>query len=97
MRTTIGATAGSPRLHGLAAAPLFCSRSDTVIVVGRDGDAWWSHTQDPVDATARLLAAFTRAKQRVIFTYPSEHGQRATVAPLYELLDRGGVPRVAVA
>lgn len=69
----------------------------TVIFVGLDDDAWWSYTQDPVDATAGFFVAFTRAKQRVIFTYSPERGQRTKVAPLYELLDKAGVPRIAVA
>lgn len=69
----------------------------TVIFVGLDDDAWWSYTQDPVDATAGFFVAFTRAKQRVIFTYSPERGQRTKVAPLYKLLDTAGVPRVAVA
>lgn len=69
----------------------------TVIFVGLDDDAWWSYIQDPVDATAGFFVAFTRAKQRVIFTYSPERGQRTKVAPLYELLDKAGVPRIAVA
>jgi len=69
----------------------------TVIFVGLDDDAWWSYTQDPVDATAGFFVAFTRAKQRVIFTYSPERGQRTKVAPLYELLYEAGVPRIAMA
>lgn len=69
----------------------------TVIFVGLDDYAWWSYTQDPVDATAGFFVAFSRAKQRVIFTYSPERGRRATVAPLYELLHEAGVTRIAVA
>lgn len=69
----------------------------TVIFVGLDDDAWWSYTLDPIDATAGFFVAFTRAKQRVIFTYSPERGQRATVAPLYELLEKAGVTRIAMA
>jgi putative ATP-dependent endonuclease of the OLD family len=38
-----------------------------------------------------------RPKQRVIFTYSPERGQRTKVAPLYELLDKAGVPRIEMA
>ncbi|WP_204373656.1 UvrD-helicase domain-containing protein [Stenotrophomonas maltophilia] len=69
----------------------------TVIFVGLDDDAWWSYTQDPVDATAGFFVAFSRAKQRVIFTYSPERGRRATVAPLYDLLHEAGVARIAMA
>ena len=69
----------------------------TVIFVGLDDEAWWSYTLDPIDATAGFFVAFTRAKQRVIFTYSPERGQRATVAPLYELLEKAGVTRIDMA
>lgn len=65
--------------------------------LGLDDDAWWSYTQDPVDATAGFFVAVTRAKQRVIFTDSPERGQRTKVAPLDELLDKAGMPRIALA
>lgn len=69
----------------------------TVIFVGLDDDAWWSYTLDPLDATAGFFVAFTRAKQRVIFTYSPERGLRTKIAPLYKLLYEAGVQRIAVA
>ncbi len=42
----------------------------TVIFVGLDDDAWRrSFVEDPAEATAGFFVAFTRAKQRVLFTY----------------------------
>lgn len=41
--------------------------------------------------TAGFFVAFTRAKQRVIFTYCSARGSRAQIAPLYDFLKKAGV------
>lgn len=68
----------------------------TVIVIGFDDSAWWSYTQDPAEATACFFVAFTRAKQRVIFTYTPQRGSRLKIAPLYQLLAAAGVPTVFV-
>jgi superfamily I DNA/RNA helicase len=38
-----------------------------------------------------FFVAFTRAKQRVIFSYCAARGQRVTIAPLYTLLKNAGV------
>ncbi len=64
----------------------------TVIFVGLDDGAWWSFSRDQVEATAGFFVAFTRAKQRVLFTYCPTRGHRNTIATLYELLQRAGVP-----
>jgi len=63
----------------------------TVIFVGLDDGAWWSFAKDAVEATAGFFVAFTRAKQRVLFTYCPERGRRRNIATLYELLQRAGV------
>ena len=63
----------------------------TVIFVGLDDSAWWSYAKDTFDATAGFFVAFTRAKQRVVFTYTAERGSRTSIAPLYELLASAGV------
>lgn len=68
----------------------------TVIVLGFDDSAWWSYTKDPAEATACFFVAFTRAKQRVIFTYTRERGSRQMIAPLYQLLAAAGVPTAVV-
>lgn len=69
----------------------------TVIFVGLDDSAWWSFQQDTAESTAGFFVAFTRAKQRVIFTYTAERGARTTVAPLYALLQSAGVQIVSIA
>jgi superfamily I DNA/RNA helicase len=64
---------------------------DTVMFVGLDDGAWWSFTSDQVEATAGFFVAFTRAKQRVVFTYCATRGSRTTIATLYNLLAAAGV------
>jgi hypothetical protein len=59
--------------------------------VGLDDGAWWSFSKDQVEATAGFFVAFTRAKQRVLFTYCPSRGERETIATLYELLQHAGV------
>ena len=66
----------------------------TVIFVGLDDSAWWSFTKDPIEGTAGFFVAFSRAEQRVIFTYCSSRGNREKIAPLYELLRNSGVKSV---
>jgi superfamily I DNA/RNA helicase len=64
----------------------------TVIFVGLDDGAWWSFSKDQVEATAGFFVAFTRAKQRVLFTYCAKRGARNSIATLYKLLQLAGVP-----
>jgi superfamily I DNA/RNA helicase len=64
----------------------------TVIFVGLDDDAWRrSFEEDRVEATAGFFVAFTRATQRVIFTYCAQRGTRRAIATLYQLLLDAGV------
>lgn len=63
----------------------------TVIFIGLDDSAWWSYAQDSADAAAGLFVAFTRAKQRMIFTYTPQRGGRMNIAPLYNLLATASV------
>jgi superfamily I DNA/RNA helicase len=69
----------------------------TVIFVGLDDRAWWSFANDQVEATAGFFVAFTRAKQRVLFSYCAQRGDRSKIAALYQLLTKAGVKTVAVA
>ncbi len=69
----------------------------SVIFVGLDDGAWWSFSRDQVEATAGFFVAFTRAKQRVLFTYCPTRGHRNTIATLYQLLQCAGVPVINVA
>ncbi|WP_347928323.1 ATP-dependent helicase [Pseudomonas helvetica] len=64
---------------------------DTVIFVGLDDGAWWSFSNDEIEATAGFFVAFTRAKQRVVFTYCAMRGGRTKIATLYHLLTNAGV------
>ena len=69
----------------------------TVIFIGLDDSAWWSYPQDTAEATAGFFVAFTRAKQRIIFTYTPQRGARNTIAPLYALLKAAGVQTTVIA
>jgi superfamily I DNA/RNA helicase len=83
--------------EGLHAIPLMTIHKSkgleyhTVIFVGLDDGAWWSFSDDQVEATAGFFVAFTRAKQRVVFTYCARRGTRTKIATLYELLADAGV------
>ncbi|OBX18821.1 AAA family ATPase [Erythrobacter sp. QSSC1-22B] len=68
----------------------------SVIFVGLDDGAWWSFANDQIEATAGFFVAFTRAKQRVIFTYCAQRGRRTKIATLYALLNKAGVTTIAV-
>jgi hypothetical protein len=59
--------------------------------VGLDDEAWWSYKQDVSEATSCFFVAFSRAKQRVAFTYCPTRGARNLIAPLYGLLAKAGV------
>ncbi|MGE3832127.1 MAG: UvrD-helicase domain-containing protein [Parvibaculaceae bacterium] len=90
-------TAALDSHEGLHAIPLMTIHKSkgleyhTVIFVGLDDGAWWSFSDDQVEATAGFFVAFTRAKQRVVFTYCVRRGTRTKIATLYELLAQAGV------
>jgi hypothetical protein len=69
----------------------------SVIFVGLDDGAWWSFAGDQIEATAGFFVAFTRAKQRVVFTYSARRGARTKIATLYGLLSKAGVQIVQIA
>jgi superfamily I DNA/RNA helicase len=69
----------------------------SVMFVGLDDGAWWSFAGDQIEATAGFFVGFTRAKQRVAFTYCSKRGRRTKIATLYGLLEKAGVQIVQVA
>jgi len=83
--------------EGIGATPLMTIHKSkglefhTVIFVGLDDQAWWNFSKDEHEAKASFFVAFTRAKQRVIFTYCHERGGRADIAALYRLLEEAGV------
>ena len=89
--------------EGLHAIPLMTIHKSkeleyhTVIFVGLDDGAWWSFAQDQIEGTAGFFVAFTRAKQRVVFTYCARRGARTKIATLYDLLRDAGVQVVEAA
>jgi superfamily I DNA/RNA helicase len=68
---------------------------DTILFVGLDDAMWWSHSAGNPEGIATFFVALSRAKQRAIFTFCRERGQRTRVADLYALLTAAGVPEVA--
>ena len=83
--------------EGLHAIPLMTIHKSkgleyhSVVFVGLDDGAWWSFAGDTMEGTAGFFVAFTRAKQRVVFTYCAHRGTRTKIAALYDLLKRAGV------
>jgi hypothetical protein len=69
----------------------------TVILVGLDDVAWWSFANDKSEATAGFFVAFSRAKQRVVFSYCAARGTHSKIADLYALLTKAGVKTIKVA
>ena len=89
--------------EGIHAVPLMTIHKSkgleyhTVIFVGLDDDAWRrSFEEDRAEATAGFFVAFTRAKQRVVFTYCARRGARQAIATLYQLLLDAGVKIIEV-
>lgn len=69
---------------------------DTIVFVGLDDQAWWSHEPGNPEGMATFFVALSRAKQRAIFTFCQERGQRRRVAELYQLLTDANVPEIAI-
>ncbi len=66
----------------------------SVIFVGLDDGAWFAFKTQTKEETCGFFVAFSRAKQRVVFSYCSMRAQRAAVAPLYTLLKSAGVQTI---
>jgi Superfamily I DNA and RNA helicases len=85
------------RYEGVNAIPLMTIHKSkgleyhTVIFVGLDDGAWWNFSHNEIESTSSFFVAFTRAKQRVIFTYCLRRGARKKIATLYNLLSKAGV------
>lgn len=69
---------------------------DTIVFIGLDDQAWWSHVSGNPEGLATFFVALTRAKQRAIFAFCQGRGQRRRVADLYQLLTDAGVPELAI-
>ena len=68
----------------------------TVIFLALDDQAWWSFPKEPEEARSAFFVAFSRAKQKVVFTYCRQRAEKTGIAPLYELLQSAGVPTYEV-
>ena len=68
----------------------------TVIFLALDDTAWWSFKNQPEEGRSTFFVAFSRAKQRVIFTYCEERGDRRNIASLYDILQSASVPSRSV-
>jgi superfamily I DNA/RNA helicase len=66
----------------------------TVIFIGLDNLAWWSFKHSPQESRSTFFVAFSRAKQRVIFTYCEQSGARGNISSLYEVLEEAGVKKI---
>jgi len=88
--------------EGIYSAPLMTIHKSkgleyhTVVFVGLDDGAWWSFSNDEYEATAGFFVAFTRAKQRVIFSYCPTRGARKQIAVLNNFLTTAGVRTVKI-
>jgi len=67
----------------------------TVIFVGLDDAAWFAFQTQTREETCGFFVAFSRAKQRVIFSYCAARGPRTAIAPLYRLLQNSGVQTIS--
>ena len=64
---------------------------DTVIFIGLDDNAWWSHQPGNAESMATFFVALSRAKQRAVFSFCSERGERQKLLDIYALLEKSGV------
>ena len=69
----------------------------TVIFLALDDTAWWSFKNQPEEGRSTFFVAFSRAKQRVVFTYCEGRGNRKDIASLSEILQSANVPTRFVA
>ena len=64
---------------------------DTTIFMGIDDNAGWSCKPGDAEGLSTFFVALSRAKQRAIFSYCEQRGQRIKVADFYSLLTAAGV------
>jgi superfamily I DNA/RNA helicase len=103
--SALGATSWSAALdafEGTGQIPLMTVHKskgleyDTVVFVGLDDQAWWSHKPGDAEGLATFFVALSRAKQRAIFAFCRGRGQRNKVAELFQLLANAGVPEFEI-
>jgi superfamily I DNA/RNA helicase len=69
---------------------------DTIVFVGLDDQAWWTYSPNNPEGLSTFFVALTRAKQRAIFAFCQERGDRRKVAQLFRLLTDGGVQEISI-
>lgn len=69
---------------------------DTTIFMGIDDNAWWSYRPGYSEGLSTFFVALSRAKQRAIFSYCQQRGQRIKVADFYALLTTAGVQEYVI-
>lgn len=69
---------------------------DTIVFVGLDDRAWWAHNPGDLEGLATFFVALSRAKQRAIFAFCQQRGNRVKVAELFKLLADAGVPEIEI-
>jgi superfamily I DNA/RNA helicase len=69
---------------------------DTIVFIGLDDQAWWAHTPGNPEGLATFFVALSRARQRAIFAFCQQRGQRRRVAELFQLLTDAGVPEIEI-
>jgi len=106
-RKTLGWDEALDELEGTNVVPIMTIHKSkgleyhTVVFVGFEDSAFWNFHKKPTEETCTFFVAFSRAKNRVVFTFcehrakpadaPLEPQQRTRVGPLYNLLEQAGV------
>ena len=86
------------RLEGVNSVPLMTIHKSkgleyhTVVFLALDDQAWWTFRKQPQEGRSTFFVAFSRAKERIVFTYCKRRADRRDVSSLYELLQTAGVP-----
>ena len=78
----------------------------TVIFVGLEDSAFWNYKKQSGEDTCTFFVAFSRAKERVLFTFsrqrttraniPHEPQSASSIRPLYDLLKAAGVKQYGI-
>lgn len=77
---------------------------DTVIFLGLEDGAFWTFSTQPEEDKCAFFVAFSRAKNRVLFTFSQRRQSRnnrpvttqnhKSISALYDMLHRAGVPKI---
>jgi superfamily I DNA/RNA helicase len=109
LRHLVGSVEGAPSwsdgldvFEGLDQIPLMTVHKskgleyDTIVFVGLDDRAWWAHNPGDLEGLATFFVALSRAKQRAIFAFCQQRGNRVKVAELFKLLADAGVREIDI-